>query len=802
MIEPPEDKEVIRPALPVLLSPLAGIWAGLYVAEALSWKGALLLWPLTLVILALSAAALLFVLLKHVPGPKKAILSLAASVFVGLSVGMLYWGGVDKGATSLAEGSSAGGEQRYSMSVIEDAREGLFSQTSLAVIHIPGSQDLRVRVYWDAKQEALPLGMDFTASVDFKPLTQQQAFLHQKGLCGSVSLSDVQQDGFSNNLIGCVYSFRESNRLLLSAKEGQGAALLRGILLGDTTDLDHSEAGRAYKATGLSHLIAVSGSHLVVIAVVLSWFWEKLKIGRVPKILMITALLIAYVFLTGLQPSAIRACVMTLIVSIAPLIRRRGHVPSALAVAGASMMLVFPPAAFSVGFWLSMFAVFGLTIFCPLITAHLLQLVPKVRNYRLNHILWSVRKAVVEPFSLTVTAQLATVAITAPLFSTLSVVSPLANLLVTPFVTIIVGAGIVLLCILPLLGPIGLPLIDLLAKVAELTINIAEFCSTIPYACIPVAGDLRISVSVYLCVAALVYLIWPKPSKRRSLGALLSVLLLSALLITGSFLPARPQIVMLDVGQGDAILIRDGSANVLIDTGRSDGMLLKALARQRVSHLDAVIITHLDDDHYGAMGVLKGVISVDHVYFAAGLLEAKQDSEAVSMARSLLSPDTPETLVLGDTLDLASCISLEVIWPEGAVSAGDNKDSICFNLSFDADHDGQPEYLVLLTGDAESPEIEVVLNTPGNEHFDVFKVGHHGSRKSVTEAQVEKMGCTMALISVGMNNRYGHPAPEILAYLENSGVIIYRTDLNGDIVVLFEARRLIVRCDTMGTALN
>ena len=850
------DEKVIRPALPLLLFPLAGIWVGLLLAQSLVWRG-LTLSPVALyTLLVVSGAAGLFVVLGQSlpkamrpgtlaikksdaqaakrpgalaakrPGKSTAAVSglsapraiavLITSALLGFSVGMLFWVTVEDAALGLEgavlepedaaleleDASLKDKRQSYSMRIVEDPQQGALSQTSVALIRISETREARVRIFWDAAQEPLPLGATFVAEADFKALNEQQGFLHKKGIAGSATVSTITQVKFPDTILGKIYSFREDNRRILQEKEGEGAALLQGILLGNSSGLNSTEAGRAYKASGLSHLIAISGSHLVVIAMLFSWLIKKLRLSRPLEVLLITSFLISFVFLTGLQPSAIRACIMTFVASVAPLMGRRAHAPSALATAGVGMMLVFPPTAFSVGFWLSMFAVFGLTIFCPLVSRYLFCLFPRFDGLRYAKGLTAIKKAILEPFALTITAQLTTVAITASLFSTISIVSPLANLLVTPLITILVGAGIATLCLLPLLGPLGALLIDGLCSVADLSINIAKFCSSIPYACMPVACDLTVSIVVFLALASILYLVWPQPSKKRSLRLLLSVVLVSSLLIVSAFFPVHPQVVVLDVGQGDAILIREGTTNVLIDTGKSENLLLKGLARQRITHIDAIVITHLDEDHCGALRALEGTMSVSHVYFAEGLLDKKHGDKTISAAESLLASKTPESLAFGDRLYLAQKVSLLMVWPDHSVFQGSNEESICLYLIYDANGDSVPESTVLLTGDAESSELEQILKKPKTTHVDVLKLGHHGSKRSVTGPQLNNMECLIALISVGANNRYGHPSTDVIKSLQDVGVAIYRTDLNGDIVLLFDGQRLFVRCDTMSSELD
>jgi competence protein ComEC len=857
------QERVIRPALPLLLLPLGGLWLGLFCAEHLAFGG---------VRVSPAVAATLGILFalcgiwgatagnQRSPRGRKGlriVVLLSMSVALGLAVGMYFWVSADERAQAMATAVAERPREPCKLTILEDPKQGAISMMSLATLEVAGVGHTKVRVFWDSGQEPLALGTRLVARVKFKPLTEKQAFLHQKGVFGSVSLEDIEVSGtgFPATPLGAIHAFREHNRLLLAGVEGEGSALLRGVLLGDTTELDQAEAGRAFKVTGLSHLVAVSGSHLVVIALLITWLIRSLGVRKSIEVALVTLLLVSYVFLTGLQPSAIRACVMAFIASMATFVGRRGHIPSALATAAVGMLLLSPPTAFSVGFWLSVFAVFGLTIFCPLVSRYLTCLLPHSAThppptrgriwYRIRRM---ARRALVDPLALTVTAQVATLPITAPLFATISLVSPLANLLVTPFITLLVGAGIAALCLMPLLGPLGALALNFLCSVAEISISLATWCAQLPHACLAVSLDLAPVVSCALLAAALIYRLWPQASRRRSLFGASLLVLVSLLLSASTLLPAAPQIVMLDVGQGDAILIREGRANVLIDTGQSDATLLRALARQGVGHLDAVIVTHLDEDHTGALDALSGTIPVEHVFFAQGLVEAKADDEALRAARLALGGESPEELAWGDRVKLGDCIELVMLWPDHAVASGGNEESICLGLSYDeggsgsGEGSGDVEARVLLTGDAESPQLNRLFantqNVPGasvfentsvpasasspasmpipastsgvsvvspapdmlDSHFDVLKVGHHGSGGAVTASLLEQMDCQLALISVGQDNRYGHPTPETLALLDEAGVKVYRTDLNGDVTVRFKGERLFVRCDTMTEA--
>lgn len=798
------EERIVRPALPLLLFPLGGCWAGLYGAQRFAWNDLATSFLAVIFFGLLLLTISLWVFRQNFP--KKSALPCAVSVAIlaGFCVGTAFWSLGEEKAQEVEARIQMEKDSVFRLSISEDPKQGPISQTSIAKLHVEGIGTIKVRILWKQNQQPAALGTQLEAKLRFKPLTDEQEFLYQRGIFGSVTLETVMNTGYGPAPLGWIYAFREQNQNLLATLPEKGSALLRGVLLGDTLALDGSEAGTAFKVTGLSHLVAVSGSHLVVIAVVVSWLIGRLKLKRSLEFGLVIGLLVTYVFLTGLQPSAIRSCIMAAVASFSPFMGRRGHIPSALAAAAVSMLMLYPPSAFSVGFWLSVFAVFGLTLFCPLLIGHIDCLMPIAPNssHTNRGIRRTVSKGLIEPFGLTVTAQLATLPITAPLFATIPLISPLANLLAAPLVTMLVGAGIPLLCLMQFLGPVGLFLLKALCLLAGCANELALLCSRLPFACLPVALELTPCLIFFLILSGLIYWFWPQPSPKTLLTVGLSLACVVLLIFSSSLLPVRPQVVVLDVGQGDAILVREGSSTILIDTGSSNTLLLQALAQQRVSHLDALILTHLDDDHCGALLALSGVVDVDSVWFAQGLLQAQADNGAITNARLLLNGQSPQELAWGDYLRLGTTLRLTMLWPHNPAKQGGNEESICLALEYDEEADGLVETRMLLTGDAEAPELARILAADNNNNFALLKVGHHGSKDAVTVSQLEQMETQIACISVGKQNRYGHPTPETLAALDNAGVQVYRTDINGGIAVLFSADRLTIRCATIARDLS
>ncbi len=252
-------------------------------------------------------------------------------------------------------------------------------------------------------------------------------------------------------------------------------------------------------------------------------------------------------------------------------------------------------------------------------------------------------------------------------------------------------------------------------------------------------------------------------------------------------------IVMLDVGQGDAFLVRSGANALLIDTGNQDSLLKAALARQRVGRLDAVAVTHSDDDHCGSLSVLGDVAPASALLVPEGLPDCscKACSELMAAARTEGLADALVELSPGDTVRCGK-FSITVLWPERLADDGGNADSLCLLASWDGDGDGAAEWTALFTGDAEAEQLDQLTDKLPASGVEVLKVGHHGSKKSLDASLAERLSPKVALIGVGEANRYGHPSQNTLDFLEKTGCATYCSDESGDVVVAFSEDTLTV----------
>lgn len=250
---------------------------------------------------------------------------------------------------------------------------------------------------------------------------------------------------------------------------------------------------------------------------------------------------------------------------------------------------------------------------------------------------------------------------------------------------------------------------------------------------------------------------------------------------------------MLDVGQGDAFVLSSGGKNLLVDTGNDPQMLYASLFRNRIFSLDAVIVSHADDDHCGCLSDLSGVVLCEKVYVADGIQDVGSDktNDLMDMCTRLVGENNVGYLTAGDSITFGS-MDLHIISPEQLRDEGGNQDSISFIVEIDENEDGTGDWKGFFGGDIEVDALSNLLDEGLLSQVDVLKVSHHGAKAALSDELIEVFLPKISLISVGVDNRYGHPAQETLERLENSGSAVFRTDTQGDVVCRFDSDKISV----------
>lgn len=529
-------------------------------------------------------------------------------------------------------------------------------------------------------------------------------------------------------------------------------ALLAGTICGRTTELAETGANDAFFRCGLSHLVAVSGSHLACISLLLDTALRWLHVGNGSRRVSVLAVMTGYVVFSGCAPSAIRSVLMVGAGMATTLFRRRTHPLSGLSLTVTVLVALNPGLVYDLGFQLSALSVLFLLVFGRYAAYLLMRLgIPRV---------------LAEPLSLTLVAQWATLPLTLSVFGELSVVAPLANVIVGPVMSALLVAGLVTVPIsmLPFCsGILAIP--DVLARGSIFLTKVFE---GIPYASMVCDAGWWMPFVAY-GAAVVVYVTW-KAASRRAMAFALSIV---GVAMIGSIIRwtvlAPPSVTVLDVGQADAILVRDGSHTLLVDAG-VDSEAATALARNHVLHLDAVVITHWDRDHWGGLPDILESIPVEQIIVADGARAAMPEE---------LRAYVPETFELadGDVLRVGDFVC-RMVWPDDPVAGEENADSLCLDVSY---IQGDKTLDMLLTGDTERDELAAYADEVGD--VDVLKVGHHGSHVSVTEELLDVLKPEIALASAGEGNSYGHPDGECVHMIEDAGALFFCTKDVGDIIV-------------------
>ena len=592
-------------------------------------------------------------------------------------------------------------------------------------------------------------------------------------------------------------------RVLPEPQAGLATAMAIGL-----RDVVSSDVTADFRTSGLSHVVAISGWQIATLGAVVAALFGGLP--RRPRSVLVLVVIFGYTLLAGAAPSILRAALMAAAVIVARESGRRGQAVSALSLTCICLLLLDPQTVTDAGFQLSAVATAGLLAWATPLHGWLVTRVPtRTPGWLL------------EAMAVSLAAQASTLPLVLVQFGQLSLVAPLANLLIAPLVApamlvtaicfvcgAAAGLGVPLLMVAPV-TLIGSLLVGAM-------IAIAHLCASLPFASIQLPEPLNYVGGALCALAILAFLrrrrhgesakaTKPKPTGRRFSRSLVTVLgaAVAMSLLLAVVVSARPDgrlhVTVLDIGQGDSILLQGASGGrMLIDTGPDPDLLMTRLDARIPSwdrRIDVVLLTHPHEDHVGGLALLLQRYRVGSVLETGMVGRGPGDA---AYRREMVREQRSSTIVAaGDQLMLDGA-RLDVDWPPpGSVpplapedGKKVNNTSIVLELHYGS-------RTMLFTGDAEE-EIDPQLIAQGigahvGGHVDVLKVAHHGSGTATTDAFLDAVQPKIAIISVGAYNDYGHPAPATLQRLENHGTIVYRTDLNGSVEVATDGRDLTVR---------
>ena len=554
----------------------------------------------------------------------------------------------------------------------------------------------------------------------------------------------------------------------------RNAPLADALLLGRRETLDRDLATR-FAQSGLVHLLAISGSHVALIGAVLLLLARAGRMSRAHAVAATVALVTLYLAMIGAPPSAVRSGIM-LALALAATVLQRPTAPLAPVAAAALVILALQPiAALDIGFQLSFAGVLGLIL---------------VRRPLLHRVPLAWRKGrITGPLADSLITSLAAFVATAPVvahhFGQIAPVSILANLPAVPLTSLaLVGTGAALAA-----DPVAPPLARLFADGASVMLDllqrVVDVSAALPGGHAALARP-RWALWTAAAVAVLLAMEWSRKMRgwvRWSLAA--SAACASFLVLPAASRDAGLELAFLDVGQGDALALRTPAGRwLLVDAGpieerfdAGERRVLPFLRSRGATGVEAMILTHPHADHIGGAGAVLRGIRVGRVVepglaFGSPLYH--------DLLRTIDERGAEWSVARQDRVLHLDGVELTFIWPTAGsldAPADANDISAVVLLRYGA-------FSALLTGDAPSQvEARLVRRYGARLRADVLKVGHHGSRTATSDEFLATVKPRLAVISCGVRNRYGHPAPEALERLARHGVPVARTDLEGSVIV-------------------
>jgi len=550
---------------------------------------------------------------------------------------------------------------------------------------------------------------------------------------------------------------------------GDGGALLPGLAIGDTSAVS-TGLDTAMKASSLSHLTAVSGANCAVVIALVMVTGAALGIRRGLRVATALVTLLAFVVLVTPQPSVLRAAVMAALVLAALARGRPTRGVPVLALASLALLVVDPWLARSYGFVLSVLATGGLLLLSRPLTLLFSRWLPT---------------ALAAVIAIPLAAQLACQPVLILLNASIPLYAVPANVLAEPAAPIATILGLVACVLLPVIPAFGQVISWLAWLPSSWIAGVARFCESLPASSVPWPAGIP---GVVLVTAVIVLALFATFSRagvwRKVSAAVLVVAVVGYLGVVGGdrlrqsiSRPADWQIAACDIGQGDAVLVRSGGQNALIDTGPDPALLHRCLDELGIDRINLLVLTHYDLDHVGGTSAVLGM--VDHA-----VIGPPADFHDTRLADSVRSAGAEVHEVARGENGRLGELRWDVLWPPVRTNTVEPGNDASVTVEFSGAGECSRGCLTsLFLGDlGNEPQARMLGANPQLGQVDVVKVAHHGSADQ-NPGLYEKIQATVGVISVGARNRYGHPTKTLLDILARVGTAAERTDRQGMILI-------------------
>jgi competence protein ComEC len=606
-------------------------------------------------------------------------------------------------------------------------------------------------------------------------------YLHQRGIVGILRCNDRDSIRVVSQLHFSLASARHQVRKAIAARtkvifNEETAGLLQGLILGDKNDIS-DDMQDAFVNAGVAHILAVSGLNVAYISFLLFLLLGRLSLRQ--RYIGAAIGIILFWLVAGNSPPVVRAVFMGLFVVYNGLSNRQSNSINTLFLTALVVLILSPADLFTASFQLSFIGVFSLLAVYPP-----LEQMTKEFDIRYR---WMKKCALI--LALSFAAQLGVAPITDYYFAKFSITAVLANAFVIPVSSAIMGAGIFALIVSAVWTPLAIMLGDGCNAFTYLMYKFILFSGGEGYSYLHVSNFTLLSVMLYYLVLA-AYLIALKRfiHLRAKIALTIVVCCMLVLFQASGGEIARSngdlKVMFLDVGQGDAALIRfPDNTTLLIDAGNASKRfdngrrtILQVMNRQNISKIDYAVITHMDNDHF------RGIWSLIAGGYIRAVIKPARHSGAItdSLFEVFAGANNVKIIYAADSvwhIGTAKVYFLGNDRAEHSFGISDNNESVCMKLCY-----GKNSFL--FTGDAETQRENALIEQYGSFlDSDVLKVGHHGSKNSSGYPFLNLVTPDIAVISAGKNNQYHHPSPQTINRLQTVRAKIYRTDQMGAVIL-------------------
>ena len=615
-------------------------------------------------------------------------------------------------------------------------------------------------------------------------------------------------EGYGNPLLLQVEKWRDQIRRFLEGEATPpSSAILKALVLGEQGDIPE-EISEQFTATGIAHLLAISGDHLGIVAFLsfslLLWILKRsetlllsVSVKKWAAALTIPCLLL-YTFIAGAGISVIRATIMVIIFFLSILFQRERNLLHTLVLAAFLILLFSPPSLFDVSFQLSFLAVLSILYMVPRILPVFSRekiLVPQEVSWRQR--LWTYVKL---SFLVTGVATLGTAPFVALHFNRISPVGLLTNLFIIPWVGFLIVPMALVASVSSFFIPVvATGLIQVSSGVTSVLLQVVSWVASLPFTSLFLSTPTPVEIILfYLLLFLAVHL------RRGKAMRILFICVSLALVFDWVYWSVKDRfqkdlvLTFIDVGHGDSILVEfPGGKRMLVDGGGQEDdpfdigqhVIAPFLWSKKIRGIDYLVLTHPDPDHLNGLNFVASHFRVGQ-FWDNGI---KTESEPYGRLHETLAAKKVERISFNQTSPPREIEGVQVFFcnpgNEGKFSDGErkvsfhNNHSLVMRLQFH-------QVAILLAGDIEKEAEYKIIRSRQSLQADVLKVAHHGSSSSSTLSFLERVNPTHAMISVGARAMGRLPHPEVLRRFQDLGCRVYRTDRHGAMTVVTDGENI------------